>query len=57
MHSNKEPATKRVTANRHLETYAPDTEEGMSLIHFLFHILDSFCYWTLEQGHYVSATH
>ena len=25
-----------VTANRHLETYAPDTGAGMSLIHFLF---------------------
>ena len=25
-----------ITANRHLETYAPDTGAGMSLIHFLF---------------------
>ena len=25
----------QVTANRHLETYAPDTGAGMSLIHFL----------------------
>ena len=38
--------TFRLTANRHPETYSPNTGTGMLLIHFLYLILEWRWYWT-----------